>query len=193
MRLNIQEKIQDSAIAAVRRPGSGAGAATWCSSASLWRANRSALPRPTAVTGSCASPASTWASSTVGRKSFTAFARLGRAGRKPNERRKLLPMYPVCSVTHLSGCSRNECGGKLNSVTGLRPPPRRARRMLRMAALAPPLPLPRKRAPTQPPPQAGEETFGGDRHRFQPLIVGISRRRPVCSGAGCSSPSPCGR
>ena len=65
---------------------------------------------------------------------------------------------------------RNECGGKLNGVTGLRPPPRRARRTLRMAAFA--LPLPLARPPTRPPPQAGEELSSGNRHRFRSTIIG---------------------
>ena len=33
-----------------------------------------------------------------------------RAARKPTEPGTLLPMYPVCSVTHLSGCSREWTG-----------------------------------------------------------------------------------
>ena len=41
------------------RTGRSSGAATWCSSARRWRASRSASPRPTAATGSFASPTST--------------------------------------------------------------------------------------------------------------------------------------
>ena len=37
-----------------------------------------------------------------------------------------------------------------------------------------PLPLARKRPPTRPPPQAGEGFVGGNRHRFQSMIVGMN-------------------
>ena len=42
-----------------------------------------------------------------------------------------------------------------------------------LAGLRLPLPLARKRPPTRPPPQAGEGFVGGNRHRFQSMIVGI--------------------
>ena len=42
------------------------------------------------------------------------------------------------------------------------------------AGLRLPLPLARKRPPTRPPPQAGEGFVGGNRHRFQSMIVGIT-------------------
>ena len=74
------------------RTGRSSGAATWCSSARRWRASRSASPRPTAATGSFASPTSTSGSSIAGRKDFMASGRPGRAARKHNEPRTLLPM-----------------------------------------------------------------------------------------------------
>ena len=74
------------------RTGRSSGAATWCSSARRWRASRSASPRPTAATGSFASPTSTSGSSIAGRKDFMASGRPGRAARKHNEPRTLLLM-----------------------------------------------------------------------------------------------------
>ena len=70
------------------------GAEIWCSSARRWQASRSALPRPTAGTGSCASPTSTLASSTAGRKNFTASARPGRRAEAERTQK---------TVTHLFG------------------------------------------------------------------------------------------
>ena len=56
-----------------------------------------------------------------------------------------------------------------------------SRRDRTFAGLRPPLPLARKRPPTRPPPQAGEESAGGNRHRFRSTTVGIRQPSPRSS------------
>ena len=53
-----------------------------------------------------------------------------------------------------------------------------------LAGLRLPLPLARKRPPTRPPPQAGEGFVGGNRHRFQSMIVGITPKGRVAASTG---------
>ena len=69
---------------------------------------RWALPRPPAGSGWCASRTWNSGSSIGGRRSFIASVRPGRAARKRHKTGTLSPMYPVYSVTYLSGPTNEE-------------------------------------------------------------------------------------
>ena len=69
------------------------------------------IARPTAATGSFASPRSTSGSSIAGRKNFMASARPGRAARKPNKREHCYPCNRSCYL-----CFRLHKGAQVRSA-----------------------------------------------------------------------------